>query len=123
MITLKTIDNKQTVKEYFQKENLTFNENSNCLCAKDGQEVLGYCLFDIDSKSITIRAISPEDDIYLCDGILRSSLHVACERGITEAFYSDKALEKIFKLLNFIKDENQKSLNIEKLFESCCGCK
>ncbi len=123
MITLKTIDNKQEVKEYFEKENLSYNESSNCLCASDGQEVLGYCLFDIDSKSIMIRAISPQDDIYLCDGILRSSLHVACERGITEAFYSDKAPEKIFKLLNFIKDENQKSLNIEKLFESCCGCK
>ena len=123
MLILKTLDDKKTVEEYFKKENLSFNENSNCLCAKDGQEVLGYLLFDIDSEKITVRAISPQEDIYLCDGILRSSLHVACERGITEAFYSDKAPEKVFKLLGFIENEEQKSLKINKLFESCCGCK
>lgn len=123
MITLKTLENKQAVKEYFEKENLDFNDNSNCLCASEGQEVLGYCLFDIDTKKITVRAISPQDDIYLCDGILRSSLHIACERGITDAFYADKAPEKILGLLDFIKSEDEKSLEINKLFESCCGCK
>lgn len=121
MITLKTVETKQEAKAFFDKEGLTFNENSDCLCAKVSQEVLGYCLFDIDCKKMTIHAIEPQSDIMLLDGILRSTLHIAASRGLTEAVYSDKAPEKLFKTLGFVKED--KTLNINKLFESkCCGC-
>ena len=123
MITLKTLENTEEIKELFQKEELLYNQNSNCLCAKDREDILGYCLFDIDSEKITVRAIEPQDDISLCDGILRSTLHVAHERGIVKAYYADKSPENIFEMLRFIKSLTEKSLDINKLFESCCGCK
>ncbi len=119
MITLKTVE-KTEVKVFFDKENLSFNEFSECLCAKDKEEVLGYCLFDIDSKKMTIRAIEPQNDLMLLDGVLRSTLHIAASRNLTEAVWSDKAPEKIFKTLGFITKEN--TLNINKLFESKCCC-
>ncbi len=121
MITLKTVDS-QEARTFFEKEDLVFNEYSNCLCAKDGEEVLGYCLFDIDSKKMTVRAIEPQSDLMLLDGILRSTLHIAASRNLTEAVWSEKAPEKVFKTLGFINEENE--LNINKLYESkCCGCK
>ena len=121
MITLKTVE-KEEGKTFFQKENLNFNVNSYCLCAKDGQEVLGYSLFDIENQKMIIRAIEPQNDLMLLDGVLRSTLHIAASRNLTEAIWSDNAPEKIFKTLGFINEQN--TLNIGKLYESkCCGCK
>ncbi len=120
MVILKEVS-KEEAKAFFLKEDLSFNENSSCLCAKDGDEVLGYCLFDIDAEKMTIRAIQPQNDIMLCDGILRSSLHIAASRNLKNANFIDNAPEKIFKLLDFLIGENE--LNINKLFESKCCCK
>lgn len=122
MITLKTVEEKDEAKALFEKENLEFCEFSDCLCAKDREEVLGYCLFDIKDNIMTIRAIEPQNDLMLLDGILRSTLHIAASRNLTEAVYTDKAPEKIFRTLGFVKEENK--LNIAKLYESgCSGCK
>ncbi len=121
MITLKTVE-KEEALVFFEKENLKSNDNSSCLCAKDGNEVLGYSLFDIENKKMTIRAIEPQNDLMLLDGVLRSTLHVASSRSVTEAIWADNAPEKVFKLLGFINDEG--TLNIGKLYEGkCCGCK
>lgn len=123
MISLTTLKDKTKVAEFYKKENLNFCENSNCLTATEGEEVLGYCLFDLDIQKIVVRAISPLEDVLLCDGILRSSLHVACERGVNKAFYDENFPVKLLKTLNFIENEKERTLNINKLFEICCSCK
>ncbi len=122
MLVLKPTDDKNLIKEYFEKANLPFSNSSNLLLATDREEVLGFCLFDVD-KSLTVHKIEPLDDVFLLDGVLRSTLHVGCERGITDAFYSDTAPEKIFQTLGFVKKKAEKRLDIDKLFQSCCGCK
>ncbi len=121
MITLKIVERDEALA-FFNKENLQINGSSICLCAKDKEEVLGYSLFDIENKKMIIRAIEPQNDLMLLDGVLRSTLHIAASRNVTEAIWGDKAPEKLFKALGFVNDEN--NLNIEKLYESkCCGCK
>ena len=90
--------------------------------ARNGDDFLGCCLYEIDNQKIVINFLTPEDDIMLADGILRSALHIADFRGITDAFYSQPALEVILKRLDFIKNEQEKSLKIEKLHESSCCC-
>ncbi len=121
MIILKTVE-KEEAFSFYQKEKLEMGDNSHCLCAKDGNMVLGYSLFDIDNTKMIIRAISPQNDLMLLDGVLRSTLHVAASRNVNEAIWADNAPEKIFKLLGFINDEG--TLNIGKLYEgNCCGCK
>ncbi len=122
MIILKPTDDKNIAKEYYEKENITFNEFSNCLLATENDVVLGYCLFDIE-KTLTVHKIEPLNDLSLLDGILRSTLHVGCERGVVDAVYSDTAPEEAFEILNFIKSKTEKTLNVDKLFESCCSCK
>ena len=120
MITLKTTE-KVEAQAFFEKEGLPFSETSNCLCAKDKAEVLGYCLFDIEKGRMIIRAIEPQNDLMLLDGVLRSTLHIAASRELEEATFTDKAPEKIFKTLGFLKEDG--TLNISKLFESHCnGC-
>ncbi len=122
MIVLKPTDDRKVIKEYFQKENVTFSKTSNLLLATEREEVLGYCLFDIQ-KVLTVQKIEPLNDLSLLDGILRSTLHVGCERGVFDAFYSATAPEAAFETLKFIKNKDEKSLNVDKLFKSCCNCK
>lgn len=122
MIVLKPTDNRAKVQEYYEKENIPFGEFSNLLLATEKDAVLGYCLFDIED-TLTVHKIEPQNDLPLLDGILRSTLHVGCERGIFEAFYSDTAPETAFETLKFIKCKDEKSLNVDKLFKSCCDCK
>ncbi len=120
MITLKTTENKQEAKEFFEKANLEFSEYSDCLLAKDREEVLGYCLFDIKDNKMMIFAIEPQNDIMLLDGVLRSVLHIAASRNLEEAVASDNTPLNVFKTLGFLKEDNK--LNISKLYESGCSC-
>ncbi len=114
--------NDAEARKYFAERNIVFNENSKCVSCKDGQDVIGLCLFELDKEKITVKYIEPTEDILLADGILRSSLHVAAERGIMNAFYTDTVSEDFLKKIGFIKNAEEKRLDIDKLFKSCCGC-
>ncbi len=122
MIKVLPVTERETLKEIFEDSGCEFNDNSGCVVAADGTEILGRCLYYIDDESIKIIDVRPIDDIMLADGILRSALHVADYRGITDAFYLNSAPEQLFKSLDFIKSAADKSLKIEKLHESCCSC-
>ena len=123
MIALAPISDKSEINRLFLENGLEFTEFSGCVKAKCGEEVLGFCLYDLDKNGIVIYKIIPENDLMLADGILRSTLHVAAERSIMNAFYSGEDTESLCDKLGFIVDSEEKRLNINKLFESCCSCK
>lgn len=123
MIALAPISDKNEIKRLFSENELEYSEFSGCVKAKCGEEVLGFCLYDLDENRIVIKKIAPENDLSLADGVLRSTLHVAAERSIMNAFYSGKDTESLCDKLNFVIDKEEKRLNINKLFESCCSCR
>ncbi len=123
MITLSVLEDKEKTAQLFKNSNLEQNENSFCLLAKDSQTDLGFSLFDLTKEEMTVRHIEPTDDLSLADGILRSTLHIACERFVMEAYYSEDMPESFFERLGFIKEREKRSLNIDKLFMSCGSCK
>lgn len=122
MITVLPEKNKEVLKELYEKNGISFNENSGATVAREKDAFLGCCLFFIDNEKFIINFLEPANDIMLADGILRSALHIADYRGIEKAFYSKTAPENVFKILDFIKDIEEKSLKIEKLHESSCSC-
>lgn len=122
MISVLPCFDEQKIKELFKKHSLTTNTDSGCVIAQCGEECLGYCLYDLTQKGITVRELEPKCDLSLADGILRSALHVAAERSAMDARYSDTAPVDIFKKLDFIISEEEKTLNINKLFGGC-NCK
>ena len=122
MIELAPIKNKDEIIAFYQKANLKANEYSGCVKAAEKQTVLGFCLYDLTPDKMVVRYIEPLNDLALADGILRSTLHVAAEKSIMNAFYDDTVPEEFFEKLRFIKEKSEKSLNIDKLFESCCSC-
>lgn len=121
MITLSVCQDKEKTASLFKQSGLEQNENSLCLTATDNND-LGYCLFDLTPKKIVIRHIEPLNDLSLADGILRSTLHVGCERFVTDAYYSENIPESFFEKLGFIKEKQKRTLNVDKLFMSCCSC-
>ncbi len=122
MITVLPVKSEADIKEFYTRFNQNFTENSGVTVARSGDDFLGCCLYEIDNEKIVINFITPEDDIMLADGILRSALHIADFRGIIDAFYTDNAPVALFKTLDFIKNEQEKSLKIQKLHESACCC-
>ena len=122
MLTLAPMADKAEIENIFREKRIASSEFSGCVTAKNGDEVLGLCLYELTDKKITVQYIEPLNDIPLADGILRSTLHVAAERSVMNAFYTDTVPEDFLKKIGFIKDAEQKSLDIDKLFKSCSGC-
>lgn len=122
MINVLAIKDRIELDDFCVKNDIHNFENRGVVLARDGEEVLGFCAYLLNSDSIYITHLSPENDAMLADGILRSALHVADFRGIDKAYYSETAPIALLNMLGFIKDGAEKSLKIEKLHESCCSC-
>ncbi len=122
MINVTPINDSAALSYFCAENGIEVMKNRGVTVAKDGEEILGFCAYILTDDSITVTHLSTEEDIMLADGILRSALHIADFRGITNAFYTDSAPVKLFSLLGFIKSDEEKALKIEKLHESCCSC-
>ena len=122
MLEIKVCADKNAVKSLYNKEKLDFLAGDTAVQAVLGEEVLGYVLFGIKDFALTVYRIFPNDDIMFIDGLLRSTLHVGMQRGITKAYYNDERYVYIFKKLNFLADENDKELNLINLYSDCCNC-
>ena len=110
------------VKNLFEQNELTKNSNSFALRALSGEEMLGFCLFEISGDKITVLYLHPENDRLLADGLLRSTLHVGCERGVTEAFYGENVSEELLSKIGFIEEKADKKLKLQNLYSDCCNC-
>lgn len=119
MISVIPCHDSVKIEELFKKHNLAIDEFSGCVIASQNDEVLGYCLYSLSKSKMTIFAVEPKSDIPLADGILRSALHVAAENFVLDTFYADCAPVDLFRTLAFIKNEDEKRLNIDKLFGGC----
>lgn len=122
MINVLAIKENADIADFCSKNGIEVVEGRGVTVARDGDEILGYCAYILRNDDITITHLSPEDDIMLADGILRSALHIADFRGIESAFYAESTPVMLFDKLKFIKDPDKMTLKIEKLHESCCSC-
>ncbi|MBO4468058.1 MAG: hypothetical protein J5766_02025 [Clostridia bacterium] len=119
MITVSPEKDRGKIKAVFAENGFDYADDSGVVSAKAGDELLGYCLYRLDGKRMEILKLFPTDDLLLADGILRSTIHVACERFVMDIRYSEDMDAKVFKRLDFIKDESERTLNADKLFGGC----
>lgn len=122
MIEIKTVQSFDELKNLYASKNINFADFCMAIRAMDGNDEVGVCLFSLTNKGIYIKDIDPKDDLSLADGVLRSALHVAVFHNVNAAYYENTAPEELFKRLGFVLDESEKTLNINKLFESGCSC-
>lgn len=122
MIEIHPLRDYEKLLPLYKSAGIQMNQNSMAIVAADGNEILGNCLFDIDETCTVVHSIDPIDDISFADGLLRSALHVGVENGKMTAYYSENAPVKLFEMLKFIKNAENRELNVEKLFSSCKNC-
>ncbi len=122
MLEVLVCKDENVTKELFEEAGVSLPENPLAIRAMCGDEMFGFSLFTIDENNETVLFISPEDDLRLADGILRSTLHVGTERGVTDAFYGEKVSEELLRKINFIEDSNERRLKLQNLFTDCCNC-
>ncbi len=122
MLILAPMTDRQEIENIFSQKGIPSGEFSGCVTAKNGDELLGLSLYELDREKITVHYIEPLNDIPLADGILRSTLHVAAERSVMNAFYTETVPEDFLNIIGFIKNSEEKSLDIDKLFKSCQSC-
>lgn len=124
MIKVQIVEDKTLAKELCEKVGFFVTDNRFVMAAEDRGEILAYSVFTIDKNIMTLEYLFPEEDALMTDAIIRSTLHIAATRGLTDVFYGEKCSEKLLSVLKFIKDKNEKTLDVSRLFEdSCSGCK
>lgn len=122
MISVLPLKNREEIKALFEKNNRDFCELSGCVTATENNNILGYCIYYLDNEKMTILEIMPQNDLSLADGILRSAIHNAVCKKVSKVIYDQQSPVEIFKKLDFILNAQEKTLNVKKLFESCCSC-
>lgn len=121
MLEIKVCDNAFITEELFKKENIKFGINCFAVRAMQGENCLGYVIFNIEDEKETVFAVFPENDILLADGLIRSALHIGCERGIKEGYYNKK-LYHLLKKIDFVENKEENKLKFQNLFTNCCCC-
>ena len=122
MLSLAPMSDKTEIAKIFAEKGIAYNDSCGCVTALCKNELLGLCLYETNREKMTVLYLEPLNDIALADGILRSTLHVAAERGIMNTFYAETLPEDFLDKIGFIKEKSEKRLDIDKLFKSCCGC-
>lgn len=122
MITVLPENNERITEAVFKEKGIPFTEDSGMVTAKSGGEILGRCLYYLSETRMTVLSLEPENDLLMADGILRSALHISAERFVMDAVYGENTDGEIFRKLGFIKDEKERTLDIDKLFGGC-SCK
>ena len=122
MLQIHPVRETERLQPLYKMHELVLSDDCMAVVAMDGEKMVGYCLFSLGTLDISIKALAPTDDIALADGILRSALHVGVENGKLNAFYEETSPVDVFKTLGFIKNVENKSLDIDKLFSSCQSC-
>ena len=111
-----------TVAALYQKHLQPVTPESRLIRAMLGEECLGYCLFSIVGEKALVHTVVPAEDFMLADGLLRSALHVACQQGVAEAFYTDPLFEPLYEKIGFIQDKTEHRLKLNNLYSGCCHC-
>lgn len=125
MITFIPCDNQNDIKEYFPK--VEINSLMYLIKAVENDDNKGACLFSLNTEnsSVVLEKIYIKDsDITTEEGLIRSVLNFAANRGIYMAYvsYNNGFNKALFKRMHFEESNNKLSCDIPTaLTGSCCG--
>ncbi len=123
MIEIKKITDINEVQALCNSVGLNCSDKTLAAAMVDGDERLGFSVFDLLKGYAILRWLEPTDNIALADGMLRSSIHIALQNQCASVYYEDTVSETLLEQLGFVMNREEKRLNTHKLFESCGNCK
>ena len=91
--------------------------------ARDGEEVLGTILCEIEADTLVIKEIS--SDRFLIDGLCRAALNFAFNRFVNKCRFAGQKKEVMDELirLQFVQIDNNLIDNIDNFFTLHKNCK
>ena len=101
----------------------------NCLApmiveSVDGDNVQGFVIFEYDENLVVIHALGCDDDLALCDGLVRTALFKGLMSGILQAKINlgddEKSIDMCRKL-RFFKNTDD-IIDIDYVLGGCKGC-
>lgn len=101
------------------------NDDLHITEAFDKGEVNGFIAYAYDSEAVIIYDFNDNDDLYLCDGLVRSVLFKGCLKGLDKAEFKicdEKKLSRLKSLL-FVKDNSNMLENMNEFMDKCKKCK
>jgi hypothetical protein len=122
---LEILECKNTKKYDHILENTEAKEKLYVVEACDKEKVNGYAIYGYSEDKVLIYDFECSNDLYLCDGIIRSVLLKATLKGIDIADFiiEDFNKIKILKALKFVGNNDKKLFNIMDFMNNCKKCK
>ncbi|HOV41133.1 MAG TPA: hypothetical protein PLM59_05020 [Oscillospiraceae bacterium] len=120
MLEIHQRENIENYIDYFKKYNIP--DDANVVEAFDKGNVTGFAIYKIKEDAVFIYHVEYGDDLYLCDGIVRTVLFKASMLGINKAKFEAKDLSA-FKKLGFLEKESDWLISIESVMDGCKKCK
>ncbi len=113
------ISDYKNIAEYANCKDLHITE------AVNGNSVYGFIAYSYSKSEVIIYDFNDNDDLYLCDGLVRSVLFKGCLNNLDTAVFKITDEHKLSKLrsLNFVQINNNQLNNINDFMDSCKKCK
>lgn len=122
MLSIKQTDAAAAEKFCRECEIEFFEGITTAMLAKDGENTVGGVVFDLRENKMILRCIEPYSDTLMTDGMLRSALFFAANKNITDVRFCEKVDEPTVKKLGFLKNSEEKTVDITNLFSNCKNC-
>lgn len=120
MLEIRTVTDREKTAALCEKCEIPLTDERSVMAATDSGEIIGYTVFSICDGSLILEYVVANGDVLLFDGLVRSTLHIAVNRGLERAYYTDGADETLLSKLKLVKNRDEKTLDIDVLFKSCC---
>lgn len=93
--------------------------------ALEGERATGYIVYAYEPERVAVYAVDDGDDLYLCDGLVRSVLFKGMLRGLDAAvFYlQDETMMAKMKKLRFVENDENTLKSIVKIMDNCKSCR
>lgn len=93
-----------------------------CYCVYDGDDIIGYALYNLDEKQGVISIVeASEDSVY--DGLVRAVFASLYDFGINAATFRETVAYDRISRLNFVKNGEFSTRSIEDILYNCKNCK
>lgn len=89
--------------------------------ATENDIITGIGIYHFNDKNVCIDYVDSKEDLYLYDGIVRSILFLAYNKGFDRAVFMCKDEDRL-KKLGFITDRQKSIDNIDKFLSTCKNC-
>ncbi|MEG1952634.1 MAG: hypothetical protein RR115_00175 [Hydrogenoanaerobacterium sp.] len=124
MIEMYIVEDETALRSFCASSAVAYDEDVMAYAASFCGGVIGYCLFVMSEKVLTILAegVSDEYGAELCDGLTRAALSYAATRGVLRAEFAAGVSTEVWQKLQSFGYTQKIMPDIDKFLTGCKNC-